>query len=71
MTTTTTMTMLCPQEDLIDKHDKLKNAIANLSSKYQKDVGELTYVCAQEAKKCGFEVSLPRLILHITQRLCL
>ena len=62
---TMTTTMLCTQEDLIDKHDKLRNAIENLSSKYQKDVGGLTYICAQEAKKCGFEVSLPRLISHI------
>ena len=60
-----TTTMLCMQEDLIDKHHKLRNAIENLSSKYQKDVGGLTYICAQEAKKCGFEVSLPRLISHI------
>eukprot|EP00752_Nemacystus_decipiens_P001756 g1698.t1 len=44
------------KEDLIDRHNKLKNAIANLSSKYEEDVGELTYVCAQGAKKCGFEV---------------
>lgn len=50
--------MIFTQEDLVDRHDKLKNAIANLSFKYQKDVGELTYVCAQEAKRCGFEVSL-------------
>lgn len=53
------MTTTRTQEDLVDRHDKLKNAIANLSSKYQKDVGELTYACAQEAKRCGFEVNLP------------
>ena len=58
-------TTMLLQEDLIDKHEKLRNAIENLPSKYQKDVGRLTYVCAQEAKKCGFEVSLPRLISHI------
>ncbi|CAN0257083.1 unnamed protein product [Ectocarpus fasciculatus] len=32
------------------------NAIANLSYKYLKDVGELTYRVAQEAKRCGFEI---------------
>ncbi|CAM9818043.1 unnamed protein product [Ectocarpus sp. 6 AP-2014] len=44
------------KEHLVDRHDKLTNAIANLSYKYQKDVGELTYRVAQEAKTCGFEI---------------
>ncbi|CAN0500117.1 unnamed protein product, partial [Ectocarpus sp. 8 AP-2014] len=43
-------------EHLVDRHHKLTNAIANLSYKYQKDVGELTYRVAQEAKRCGFEI---------------
>lgn len=57
----------------MDKHHKLENAIANLSSKYQEDVGELTYHVAQEAKRCGFEVSTgettPRLDCFLTRGL--
>ncbi|CAM9765899.1 unnamed protein product, partial [Scytosiphon promiscuus] len=44
------------KEELMDQHHKLQNAIANLSSKYQEDVGKLTYHVAQEAKRCGFEI---------------